>query len=124
MEHMLYILGLVTALQIVIAQSLWKVGLSKTSFEPTVDYVFSGQIIKVFLSPMVLGGVLLYVSATVSFFALLSKFEYSHAQTTVVISSLIFTFLSAIVIFGEKFSFVNVLGILFLLIGVVLITRY
>ncbi len=121
---MLYILGLVTALQIVIAQSLWKIGLAKIGFEPSANYIFSSQIVRVFLSPMIVVGILLYVSATITFFMLLAKFEYSHAQTVVVISSLVFTFLSSVLIFSEKLNVVNLLGIALLFVGVVLITRF
>ena len=121
---MLYLLGLLTALQIVAAQTLWKTGLAHVGFKATKDYLLSEQIVKAIFSPMVLGGILLYGFATICFFVLLSKFPYASAQTVVVVSSLIFTFLSALLIFNEKFSPVNLLGICLLLVGVVLITRF
>jgi drug/metabolite transporter (DMT)-like permease len=121
---MLYVLGLLTALQIVAAQTLWKYGLAKVGFTPTAHYIFSAQIVKAVFSPLVFGGIVLYGLATICFFILLSKYEYANAQTVVVVSSLTFTFLSALLIFNEKFNPVNVVGICLLLAGVILITRF
>ena len=124
MRYMLYVLGILTALQIVLAQSLWKIGLEKLDFQPQLSFILSTQIFKVLLSTYIIAGVLLYVSATLSFFVLLSRYEYSNAQTIVVTSSLMITFTSAILLFNEKFSVVNGLGILLVLCGVVLITKF
>lgn len=121
---MLYILGVITALQVVAAQTLWKIGLERTGFQPTKQFLLSTQLLEAIFSPLVLLGIILYISATISFFALLSKFEYSQAQTIVVASSITFTFLSAVVIFNEQLKFINMLGILCLFGGVLLITRF
>lgn len=121
---MLYILGLLTALQVVAAQTLWKIGLERVGFTPSKDFLLSSQMFSVFTSPLVVLGVLLYVSATICFFAVLSKFDYSQAQTVVVTSSICFTFISAVAIFGENLKPINFLGIACLLLGVFFITRF
>lgn len=121
---MLYILGILTALQVVVAQTLWKIGLDRVGFVADKEFILSSQVFRVFLSPLIVLGVFLYISATFSFFVLLSMFDYSHSQTVVVCSSLTLTFLSAAVIFNEQLLLINLLGVLLIFIGVLLITRF
>lgn len=121
---MLYVLGILTALQIVSAQTLWKVGLERIDFTLTRDFVLSSQLLKVVLSPYVILGVLLYASATLCFFGMLSRFSYANTQTVVVTTSLTFTFLSAVIIFHEQLRLIHLLGIGCLLLGVLLITKF
>jgi drug/metabolite transporter (DMT)-like permease len=120
---MLYLFGIITALQIVAAQTLWKVGLEKINFLFSREFIFSGQVVKVLSSPYIIAGVLLYASATIIFFGMLTRFTYANTQTVVVTTSLIFTFLSAVIIFGEQLKPVNLAGVGFLLLGVLLITK-
>lgn len=121
---MMYLLGILVALQIVLAQTCWKVGLERQDFVPKAEFIFSSHMLSVIFSPLVIVGAFLYGCATVLFFVMLSKYEYSNAQTLVVVSSLTFTFVSAVFFFNEKLHPVNILGIALLFAGVILITRY
>jgi drug/metabolite transporter (DMT)-like permease len=121
---MLYLLGVVTAIQIIIAQSLWKIGLKKLDIPFDKDFIFSSHLIKFIFSFYILTGIIIYVTATLSYLLLLSKYKYSSAQTVVVVSSLIFTFLSAAFVFSERFRIINLVGVACLLLGVFLITKF
>jgi len=121
---MLYALGVLVALQIVSAQTCWKIGLEKQGFVPKPEFLFSSHMLSVLFSPFILLGALLYLSATLLFFVMLSKYEYSNTQTLVVIASLTFSFFSAAIFFNEKIHPVNLIGIALLFVGVVLITRF
>jgi drug/metabolite transporter (DMT)-like permease len=121
---MLYLLGIATALQIILAQTLWKLAL-KNLHEPfDKGFILSWSMLKFAFSFYVLLGVFVYILATITFFVLLSKYKYASAQTIVVVSSLIFTYLSATIIFDEHLKLINFVGIVFLLVGVFLVTKF
>lgn len=121
---MIYIFGLLVAIQIITGQVLWKIGVEKTNFQFAKNYIFSDHLLKVFINPYIIGGVIFYSFATILFMALLSKYEYTSLQAVVVSSSLIFTFTAAAVLFGEAVSLLNLVGLGFLLIGVLLVTKF
>jgi drug/metabolite transporter (DMT)-like permease len=121
---MLYLLGVVTALQIIIAQSLWKIGLKKLDVPFDQDFIFSSHLLKFVFSFYILLGIIIYILATLTYLLLLSKYKYSSAQTVVVVTSLIFTFLSATIVFSERFKAINLVGVACLLLGVFLITKF
>lgn len=121
---MVYIFGLLVSLLIVTGQVLWKAGLDKSNFVFSQKTVLSWDFFGVLFSPFIIAGVLSYGIATVLFMALLSKFEYTNLQAVVVSSSLLFTFVAAAMIFNEKIVFLNLLGLAFLLAGVILVTKF
>lgn len=121
---MVYIFGLLVSLLIVTGQILWKSGLEASKFVFTAKALFSKEFLGILFSLNIIAGIISYGLATVLFMALLSKFEYTSLQAVVVSSSLIFTFIAAAMIFGEKISLINLCGLAFLLIGVILVTKF
>jgi drug/metabolite transporter (DMT)-like permease len=121
---MIYVFGLLVSLLIVSGQVLWKAGLERTAFVFSKKSVLTWDFLGVLLSPYIIAGVLSYAIATVLFMALLSKFEYTSLQAIVVSSSLMFTFIAAAMLFNEKIALINLLGLFFLLIGVILVTKF
>jgi drug/metabolite transporter (DMT)-like permease len=121
---MMYLLGIATALQIILAQTLWKQALKNLKQPFDKSFILSWDIFKFAFSFYVLLGVCVYILATITFFVLLSKYKYASAQTIVVVSSLIFTYLSATLIFDEHLKLVNFIGVAFLLVGVFLVTKF
>ncbi len=121
---MIYIFGLLVAFQVVLGQILWKVGVAKIGGELNASFVFSSEIFKLILSPYFIAGVVSYGMATIMFMLLLSKFNYTNLQAVVVSSSLTLTFIAATVFFDEKISVMNLLGFVFLLCGVILVTKF
>lgn len=120
---MIYLLGVLIAAMIVTGQVLWKTGIDKSGFIFEGSNIFSLQLVKTLFSPYILLGVLSYGVATILYMALLSKYEYTSLQAVVVSSSLVATFIASSLIFSEKISSYNLLGLCFLLVGVVLITK-
>src|SRR5262245_21392083 len=53
---MVYVLGLLVALQLVLGQSLWKIGTERSGFEFSAAYLFSGRLWGFLLSPFTLSG--------------------------------------------------------------------
>jgi drug/metabolite transporter (DMT)-like permease len=120
---MIYIFGLIVALQIVAGQALWKLAVAKYSFEPNMHYLASRQFIAFLFSPQVVLGVLIYAFATLSFMAMLSRYQYSSVQAITVTASLILTFLASVYIFREQHSLLNIAGVSLLILGVYLATK-
>lgn len=108
---------------IVIGQVLWKIGVEKSDLVTSGGSIFSMQLLKLLISPYILGGLISYGVATLMYMILLSKYEYTNLQAVVVSASLAATFLAASLLFSEKISAYNLLGLGFLLIGVLLITK-
>ena len=121
---MIYIFGVFVAFQIVLGQILWKLGVTKLGGELNSKFIFSANIFKLLLSPYFIAGVLSYGVATVAFMVLLSKYSYTNLQAIVVSSSLTLTFIAAYLLFNEKISLLNLAGFVFLIFGVVLVTKY
>jgi len=121
---MIYIFGLLVAFQIVLGQILWKVGVTRLGGNLNAKFVFSAEIFKLILSPYFIAGVISYGMATIMFMLLLSKYNYTNLQAVVVSSSLTLTFIAASILFDEKISMFNLLGFVFLLCGVVLVTKF
>lgn len=120
---MIYLLGALVAFQLVLGQVLWKGAVDKYSFALTPSYLGSREFLSFIFSPQVLIGFVIYGVATLSFMALLGKFQYSSVQAVVVSTSLVFAFAASAVIFHERHSAVNVLGFGLLVVGVILATR-
>ena len=109
---------------IVAGQVLWKVGIEKKSDAIDLGTVLSPYIFKIIFSPYILLGVLSYGLATLSYMLLLSRYDYTDLQTVVVSSSLITTFITASLFFDENINPYNLVGIAFLLCGVLFITKF
>jgi drug/metabolite transporter (DMT)-like permease len=118
-----YLLGLAVATMLVIAQAIWKVGVEKHHFSPDAGYLLSSKMVSFIVSPEVIGGVMIYVVATLFYMAMLAKYPYALVQTLVVPTSLLIAYLVARTVFHERLSLMNYLGMALLLVGVVLVTR-
>lgn len=121
---MVYVYGILVAFQVVLGQILWKIAAEKHQFQLKKEYLFSYDFIHFVFSPQVILGVISYASATLVFMALLAKSDYTNLQAIVVSSSLALTFIAAVVVFRENISLWNLLGLVFLLAGVILITKF
>jgi drug/metabolite transporter (DMT)-like permease len=119
----LYLMALLAAAQIVSAQALWKRAVDQHAFALSTDYVFSAKFVGLATSPGVLLGVALYASSTLVYLALLSRHEFAVVQSLVVVSALIIAFAVGAIVFREHVSFSQLLGLLFLLLGVGLVSR-
>lgn len=103
---------------------MWKIGLDKANFVFSPRAIFSWDFAMIIFSPAIIIGFLSYGLATILYMVLLSKFEYTNLQAVVVSSSLLFTFIAASLLFGEKISAVNIFGLLLLLAGVIFVTKF
>lgn len=120
---MVYVLGLLVALQLVLGQSLWKIGTERSGFELSAAYLSSGRLWGFLLSPFTLSGLLMYSVATVLYMGMLAKYQYSIVQGIVVPLALIMAFLVARSFFDEKLTRLNIVGLVLLIIGIGLVTR-
>ncbi len=120
---MIYLFGPLVALQLVVGQALWKAAVDRYGFSLSREYLTSHQFLTFLFSPLVIGGVVVYVVATLSYLAMLAKFQYSSVQAVVVSASLLLTFVASAAIFHERHTAMNVVGFGVLIIGVVLATR-
>ncbi len=120
---MFYLLGLLVAFQLVIGQVLWKIGLERQNADLSLATLMPPKIWSILFSPYILGGLVIYVAATVLYMGMLSKYEYSAVQGLVVPVSLATAIITASWLFRERISLLNLVGLAFLIIGVLLITR-
>jgi drug/metabolite transporter (DMT)-like permease len=120
---MLYILGILVAIQLVIGQTLWKVGAERAHFKVTPDYLLSHRAVEFLFSPLVLLGFAIYAIATLLYLGMLAKYEYSLVQGLVVPLSLLMAFGIGRFFFHDKLSIINIIGLLILILGIILATR-
>jgi len=116
-----YLFSLLFAAMLVAAQSCWKIAADKSS-NPFQAGASAHTITSFVFSPLVVGGTVIYLFATFLYMFLLSHYEFSFVQSLAIPGSLIFSILVAITFFGETLSAVNYAGLLFVTIGIALLT--
>lgn len=96
-------------------QIMWKIGLDRTGG------FSAANIFNIMVSPFIIGGVLLYVIATVLWFMILSKTDLSYAYP---LQSLAYVLgvIAAWMIFKENISITRWLGVATIIAGVALVT--
>ncbi len=114
--------ALLTAVLIVSGQALWK---SAVSDIPEGAKLVSLPVISGLLSsPKLILGVFVYGIATLLYIYFLGKYNYFQLQSIVVGSSLVLTLLFATVIFNERPSVVNIIGVGMIVLGsIFVVTR-
>jgi uncharacterized membrane protein len=118
---MRYLLPMLFAAMLVVAQSCWKhaVGLAGSPFK---DETSVYAVVRFVLSPWVIAGALLYVAGIGLYMHLLAKYEFSFVQALVIPLSLIFSIVIAVSFFGEQLSVLNYIGLVVIVAGIVLLT--
>jgi drug/metabolite transporter (DMT)-like permease len=119
----MYLESLFVAAQLVIGQSLWKVGVTKYHFVVSKEFFLSKDFLRFFFSWQVLTGLVVYAFATLFYMALLSKYEYSIVQTLVTSLALITAYVIASFFFHEKISLLNLFGLALIIIGISLAVK-
>jgi len=113
-----YILMFVTAGLLATAQSLWahavKVGKILEGSLPTI-------LINAATNWRILLGIFLYILATAAYFYMVSKLKFFSVQIAMTAISIIFSVALSILLFQEKPSIINVVGILLVFIGITLV---
>lgn len=111
-----YILILCNIVLLLLGQVLWKIGVGKiqlNGFESVIYLVFS---------PFIIGGVILYILATVIWIYLLSKFPLSFLYP---LQSLAYVFglILAIIIFKEYVPVTRWVGVGIIMIGIYFVAK-
>jgi drug/metabolite transporter (DMT)-like permease len=120
---MLYILGLAVAVQVVLAQMLWKIASMQIQHDLAGEALSSKAVWMVGLSWKIWLGLVLYGIATVLFIWLFGKYPYFIIQSFVTSCTLILTLLASLGVFHERISVVNFLGVICLLFGIFLVAQ-
>lgn len=113
---MIYLLLLINIILLVAGQTLWKIGLSGMDLEFTVH-----GIIKMFINPYILGGLVIYSIATVIWFYILSRSELSliyPLQSLCYVAAAIV----AVLVFKESIPQTRWLGIALIILGACLVS--
>lgn len=116
------LLTILTTIFIATAQVIWKIGLEKIGgFYIEKQNLFE-NIFRIAFSVYIIGGLLLYVIATIIFFYLLNQFPISIVVPLSSIS-FIFSMIAGVVIFKEDVDYINWIGAAVLILGVYLTTK-
>jgi len=102
--------------QLSLKQGMRKIG----NFE--LEYFFSSKVFRLITEKFVVIGVMLYVIATLLWLVILSKAELSFAYPMLAIGYILIAIFSKI-LFGENVTFVRVIGILLISVGVFLLLK-
>lgn len=116
---MQYILAVGVALMLVAGQSLWKVGIMQMSGDGSLMQ----KLLSLAFSPAIVGGCFIYVIATLLYMYTIGRYEYSTSYAMIVSASLIIATITAGIIFHEKISLINILGVAIILCGVLLVLK-
>ena len=114
---MLIISAFLFALMLATGQSLWKAAVNKNPVESLSFPV----LMQVLFSPLFIAGLVLYELSVVIYLYALSHFEFNKVQALAIPLSLIFSILSAWLIFQEDIKMTTVAGIVVILVGIYLV---
>ena len=120
---MLYFLGLAVAIQVVLAQMLWKVASTQIQHDLAGQALSPKTLAVVAMSWKIWLGIVLYGVATLLFIWLFGKYPYFIIQSFVTSCTLILTLLASMGVFHERVGVVNLLGVGCLLLGIILVAQ-
>ena len=118
---MIYVLAIIISACLASGQALWGTAVKHiTKTDPSVG---SFQLIaQVLSSPKFWAGATLYVISTVLYFLLLSKAKFFMVQITMTGVAILMAVLISYFLFHESMSLANFAGILFVIVGIILVT--
>jgi uncharacterized membrane protein len=117
---LVYILVPIMSLLLISAQTVWAHAIKN-------QHLLEGSMSKVFVnlitSTKIWLGVVLYVIATGVYFLVVSKGKFFHVQILLVSVSIVLAAIIAAVLFNERISTPNIVGMVFVLAGLILVLR-
>jgi len=109
---MLYVLGVIIAIQIALGQYFFKLAVDKV-----------GVSFKLAMSPYLWVGLVAYAIGTAVDLYLLSRYQFSTVQALTIPLILILAFTTGVIFFHDKPSALNLVGLGVLIVGILLATK-
>ncbi|HZK84968.1 MAG TPA: EamA family transporter [Desulfosporosinus sp.] len=116
MAFLLIILTIFNSMLMVTGQTLWKLGATGKEVNSL------GQLLRIFLSPYVIAGLMVYAFSSVLWIYILNKGELSYVYP-IQSTAFIFALIIGTTIFKEQLTASKVIGVLVICLGVIIITR-
>lgn len=113
---LLVLLTIFNSVLMVTGQTLWKLGASGKEIHSL------GQILRLFLNPYVLTGLMVYACASVLWIYILNKGELSYVYP-IQSTAFIFALIIGTTLFKEHLTPTKIIGVLVICLGVIIITR-
>jgi drug/metabolite transporter (DMT)-like permease len=113
---LLVLLTIFNSVLMVTGQTLWKLGATGKEVHSL------GQLLRLFLSPYVLAGLMVYAFASVLWIYILNKGELSYVYP-IQSTAFIFALIIGTTIFKEQLTSSKIIGVLVICLGVIIITR-
>lgn len=115
------IMGLICAFLISVGQVFWKLALIREQI--TFSKYFAWKELKnLAFSPYMILGIIIYFIATILWIYLLNKFEYSKIYP-IIASAYVYAILFSYLIFKENIGMNKIIGILFIIGGIIFISK-
>ncbi|HBV86869.1 EamA family transporter [Desulfosporosinus sp.] len=113
---MLVLLTIFNSMLMVAGQTLWKLGASGKEVHSL------GQLLRLFLGPYVILGLVVYAFASVLWIYILNKGELSYLYP-IQSTAFIFALFIGTTFFKEELTATKIIGVLVICLGVIIITR-
>jgi drug/metabolite transporter (DMT)-like permease len=113
---LLILLTIFNSILMVTGQTLWKLGATGKEVHSL------SQLLRLFLSPYILGGLTVYAFASVLWIYVLNKGELSYVYP-IQSTAFIFALIIGTTIFKEQLTPSKILGVIVICLGVIIITR-
>lgn len=108
------------AILLIAAQTIWALAIKQ-------QHLLDGSVSKIFTnlltSSRIWIGIFLYIIATGVYFIVVSKGKFFHVQVLLVCLAVIFAAILAAILFHERITALNIVGIILVLVGLVFILR-
>ncbi len=116
MTILLVLLTIVNSILMVTGQTLWKLGATGKEIHNL------GQLLRLFLSPYVIAGLMVYAFASALWIYILNKGELSYVYP-IQSTAFIFALIIGTTFFKEQLTTSKIIGVLVICLGVIIITR-
>lgn len=113
---MLILLTIFNSVLMVTGQTLWKLGATGKEIHSL------GQLLRLFLNPYVIAGLMVYAFASVLWIYILNKGELSYVYP-IQSTAFIFALIIGTTVFKEQLTASKIIGVLVICLGVIIITR-
>jgi len=107
---------------IVCGQVLWKIAIDNNGGLINSKYSIGQNIWNLVISPYMFTGIFIYMFATVFWMYLLGEYEYSFVYPMLSITYIL-SFIFAFFLFNETITLSKIVGILFIILGVVITSK-
>ena len=119
LEYLIYLLVPLMAILLVSAQAIWGTAIKNQKVLEGDGFINIAT--NLITSPRIWIGGFIYIAATIVYFIMLSRIKFFSVQISMTAASILFSTALAVLLFNEKLSLLNIMGMVLVLVALPLV---